>query len=119
VSGSRWFCLLADGLLQVAGGLGRGVTRGGATLHATVVTPTPPRIEFGLRTQYRLGAKRGVAKLTSRALFVEGGDNFFVVLTIQPGPAPEVKVEGEGLDAKVRVGARTIAFDGQKILFGE
>ena len=53
-----------------------------------------------------------------------GGDNLgsrkagslFVVMTLQKGDAPEVKVEGTGLDAKVAVGRQVISFDGEKIV---
>ena len=45
-----------------------------------------------------------------------GGNDFFVVMTLQKGKAPEVKAEGAGLDAKVAVGEQKIAFDGEKIV---
>jgi len=44
--------------------------------------------------------------------------SFFVILTLQRGAAPAVKVEGTGLDAKVTVGQQTVRFDGQKVIFG-
>jgi hypothetical protein len=49
-------------------------------------------------------------------LRAQGGSNFFVVLTIQKGPAPEIKVEGSGLDARVTVGSRTLRFDGERLV---
>jgi len=41
---------------------------------------------------------------------------FFVVLTVQEGPAPEVSVTGSGPEATVAVGNQILRFDGQKIL---
>ena len=45
------------------------------------------------------------------------GENFFVIMTLQEGPAPEVIVEkGNGLDAVVRVGERRVRFDGENVI---
>jgi hypothetical protein len=52
-------------------------------------------------------------------VYAEGGDAFFVIVTLQKGDPPVVTVEGSGLDARVTVGRRTVRFDGEKILFGE
>jgi hypothetical protein len=51
-------------------------------------------------------------------LFAQGGDSFFLVATFQDAkaPAPQVKVEGEGLAAKVVVGNRLISFRGDRIV---
>jgi hypothetical protein len=53
------------------------------------------------------------------AIKATGGDDYFAVITVQQGAAPAVKVEGEGLSAKVAVGARTVRFDGEKIVLGK
>jgi hypothetical protein len=46
--------------------------------------------------------------------------SFFVVMTMQEGPAPAVKVvSGEGLNAVVNVGDRQVRFDGEGILIGD
>jgi hypothetical protein len=34
-------------------------------------------------------------------------------MTLQPGPAPDVKVEGAGLKARVTVGKAVVSFNGQ------
>ena len=48
------------------------------------------------------------------------GQSFFVVMTMQRGPAPEVKVvSGEGLDAVVDVGGQMVRFDGENVLIGD
>jgi hypothetical protein len=48
-----------------------------------------------------------------------GVDGYFAVITVQNGAAPVVKVEGEGLSARVAVGTQTINFDGAKIVLGK
>jgi hypothetical protein len=45
-----------------------------------------------------------------------GADEYFVVITVQNGQAPAVKVEGEGLSAKVTIGGKPVSFDGAKIV---
>jgi len=40
--------------------------------------------------------------------------DFFAVMTIQKGPAPKIEVEGRGIQAKVKVGKRTVRFDAEK-----
>jgi hypothetical protein len=50
---------------------------------------------------------------------IAGRDEVFMVLTIQHGKAPAVKLQGAGLGAIVTVGGRTVAFDGRRIVFGK
>ena len=59
----------------------------------------------------------GEIKLTG-GLTVGGGDTYFVILTIQDGAAPAVKVDGAGADAKVTVGNQTVHFDGKTMVLG-
>lgn len=92
--------------------------RGQATLSATFVTPAKPVIEFGERSVYTQTAKSGISRAFSRAIFVEGGNDFLVVMTIQQGEPPEVRVEGSGLDATIHVGGQTVRLNGAKIVLG-
>ena len=47
-------------------------------------------------------------------------ESFFVVMTLQEGPAPEVRiVSGAGLEAVIQVGGRQIRFDGENVLIGD
>ena len=69
-------------------------------------------------TQFALAEESGVnlsglfvAPPRGRPGRLRGSNEYFVVFTIHSGPAPEIKVEGEGLKAQVRVGRRTIRFD--------
>jgi hypothetical protein len=57
------------------------------------------------------------ARLSGGAIPAAG--EYFVVLTLQQGPSPAAKVEGSGLAAKVAVGRRTVAFDGQRIVLAK
>ncbi|MFP4105095.1 MAG: hypothetical protein ACLFVU_03300 [Phycisphaerae bacterium] len=100
-------------------GNGFELTRGDANLKATFVTPKDVDVQFGVRDRYILHHKSGVSRTRSKALFATGGDSYFTIITIQKDKAPEVKVTGKGLDAKVTVGKRTIEFDGKKVIFGD
>jgi len=98
------------------------VKQGDATLHATFITPAGVKIETPGEVQYaakkegkRVSGPKAKVILTSTVPVVAiGGDSFFVVLTLQEGPAPEVIVEkGRGLDSVVRVGKQRVRFDGE------
>jgi len=52
---------------------------------------------------------------SSRSLTAYSDGDYFAVFTLQRGKAPEIKVSGEGLDAVVTVGKRTIRFDGKTL----
>ena len=52
----------------------------------------------------------------SRSLTAWGDGDYFVVFTLQRDKAPEIKVRGEGLDAVITVGKRTIRFDGKTLM---
>ena len=97
------------------------ISRPGGTLRGTFVAPESPELEFGVRSRWTVGYKQSISKAISRAVFAEAGPgaDFFCVMTIQRGEPPEVKVTGSGLSAVVRVGDRTVRFDGRGIVFGE
>ncbi len=65
----------------------------------------------------RDAAKKGTPKMPG--IYAEGGDAFFVVVTLHKGDPPPVKGEGSGLDARVTVGRQKVRFDGTKIVFGD
>ncbi len=88
----------------------------GASMRATFVTPQRPRMEFAEKAQYRDGAKGNVSREASKAIFAEGRDAFFVILTIQNGEPPKVTWKGKGLEAVATVGGQTVRFDGKKIV---
>jgi hypothetical protein len=59
------------------------------------------------------------ASTADAAVQARAEGDFFVVITVQKGPAPRVNVSGEGLAGKVVVGGRTVSFDGAKIVLSE
>jgi hypothetical protein len=60
-----------------------------------------------------------IAPALTGAIKATGGREYFAVITVQNGAAPAVKVDGEGLAARVTVGRQEIRFDGGKIVFGK
>lgn len=97
------------------------IRQGDATLHATFVAPAAVKLTAGTRTmQIKRSAGHQAGKpmdVRFSAVFAEGGDDFFVVATLQRGDPPPVKIEGVGLNARARVGNRVVAFDGEKTVF--
>ncbi len=111
-----------------AGGRTFTVTQGDASLVDTVVAPAGAALRLvepgtPVAAVDRRGNKTE-KKLEHPALWVEarpdqgrkGGDDFFVLMTRQRGEAPKPAVDGKGLAARVRVGKRTVRFDGKKVL---
>ncbi len=97
------------------------IVQGDASLRATFAAPSGVKIRSGSQAM-EITASAGhwagqKSKVSLEAVFAEGGDEFFVVATLQRGEPPAVKIEGKGLDAKVRVGGRLVSFDGQKLVF--
>jgi hypothetical protein len=94
----------------------------GATLRGTFIAPGGAKLTAEIRQKSMIGrAGSSAGKKLPRpihAVFAEGGDHFFVVVTVQRGEPPEVKVEGGGLRATATIGKRTVRFDGRKIVFG-
>jgi hypothetical protein len=98
----------------------------GATMTLTFVGPVNAEVKAETQTlKFNKTYNRGVGTFTAPGIYASGADpkdgEFFVVVTIQrPGAAaPEVKVDGKGLAAKVTVGQQTVSFDGQKIVLGK
>jgi hypothetical protein len=96
----------------------------GAGVRGTFAAPAKPQVRIDQRgVTFEKTYNRGKGEFQDPGIFVTGADatagEFFVVLTIQRGDPPPVKVGGSGLGAEVTVGKRTVAFDGQKIILGE
>jgi hypothetical protein len=88
---------------------------GNSTLQ-TCMLPKSVKLSAEVREKSMVGGAASVAgKVLERPIagvFAEGGDDFVAVVTIQRGPAPEVKFA----NAKAQVGARTVSFDGQTVV---
>ncbi|MHC5058450.1 MAG: hypothetical protein ACYTKD_27655, partial [Planctomycetota bacterium] len=89
-----------------------------ATLKATFVAPRELALDFVEQWALVINFKSNVSRVASKALLAEGRDSFPAVATLQKGAPPVVRVAGDGLDATVTVGRRTVRFDGTKIVFG-
>jgi hypothetical protein len=93
----------------------------GASLRATFVSPKNPQLAHA-KGRMKAHPLSGVDDADVNAVHVTGvgptAGDFFVVLTLQKDAAPEVKVDGEGLEAKATVGAQTVRFEGRKIVVG-
>lgn len=93
------------------------ITKGDATLRGTFILPKNVKLSAEVRNKQMVGGAASVAgKMLERPIagvFAEGGDDFFVVVTIQRGSAPEVKTEGE----KVRIGKRVLSFGDGNLIF--
>ena len=96
------------------------LANGGVTYKATVISPLNAKIAKARGA----GAQKisGVPDADRDAIHVTGpsgkeGD-FFIVMTLQKGPAPKVNIQGGGLKATATVGTLRLGFDGQKIVVG-
>jgi hypothetical protein len=100
------------------------VKAGDCSMRAVFVAPAGVQHRPVVGDMPSAGGKGGtVVSIYRNALHFHGADpkagDFFVVMTLQKGEAPPVKVEGSSLDAKVKVGDQTVSFDGEKIVFGK
>jgi hypothetical protein len=93
---------------------------GDVSLRATFVVPADVSLERVRGERWVRLPEGGSGEVMLDAVQATGAEvtngDFFVVMTLQRGPAPEVKVEGEGLRAKVRIGRQVVAFDGKKLV---
>ena len=102
-----------------------------ATLQATFITPKGVEIKapgtINVRVMTDLDKKKQQLDRNYRpeptptevpvVAGAKANESYFVVMTLQEGKAPEVKVEkGEGLESVVCVGGRRIRFDGENVI---
>ena len=52
-----------------------------------------------------------------RRIEATGGDQFFVVMTVQHTQPPQVNITGYGLNSVVTIGQQTISFQDDQIIF--
>ena len=109
---------------SVEGQVAKIVKPDGANLHLQFAAPAEVDLKAENRAiTFKRTYNRGNADMPAPGFYASGKDpndgHFFAVATIQKGKAPEIKVEGKGLDAVIRVGKQTVRFDGTKIIFGK
>lgn len=78
--------------------------KNGATLKGIFITPEPVKITY---QKNELGGQ----------IRATGGNNFFVIMTIQKEQVPEFKVTGSGLESTVQIGKQTIEYKDNQIVF--
>jgi hypothetical protein len=79
------------------------------TLLGRFVTPAEPQVSFD--------AHRSKAAWTNMRVISDAEQaDYFVVMTVQTGAPPEIKVAGAGLEAVVTVGEQEVRFDGRKLV---
>jgi hypothetical protein len=97
------------------------LTKGAATLRGTFAAPAGVALRTGVESRVlpgRVGHSGGAYRKGSFSLVAAGGTTYFCVMTLQRAAPPPVAVTGEGLDAVVTVGGRSVRFDGRRIIFG-
>jgi hypothetical protein len=93
--------------------------KNGASLQGTVVAPAPAKIETldqTIRHEINYHGAHRQENFPRTIVNITGGEFFYVVLTIQKGGAPAVKVAGDGPRAVATVGGQAVRYDGQKIV---
>lgn len=97
------------------------IDHGDASLKATFITPDGPELK-AMNEYVEVGVKgdrhRSYEGTLQRVRAI-GTGHFMVVVTIQKGAAPVVKVDGTGLDSTVTVGGRVIRYDGKRVILSE
>ena len=90
-----------DGKVSIDGQTFTISAQNGATMKGTFITPSQVKISY-----------------QDGKILATGGDEFFVVMTLQKGEAPPLEISGKGLNAKIRVGGQRIGFNKDKIILG-
>lgn len=96
---TKTWIMHVEGKVKIEGKSFSVLASNGATMQGTFITPVKLSFE----------SEQNGGKILAT------GDRFFVVMTVQKGLAPEVKVVGSGLDATVRVGNQTLSFMDDRI----
>jgi hypothetical protein len=96
------------------------VPKGAAALRGVFVTPGAVQAKATVN-EVMLGAAGRQTPRKIPSILAQGGEDFFLVATVQEAGAapPAVQIEGTGLDAKVTVGRRRVAFDGEKVVIAD
>lgn len=100
----------ADATVSV-NGLGFTLAQGDATMTARFVSPEDVKVSAGTERIEVGDPRHGFHGKVRRVKAEAAGGSFFVVATLQRGPAPAGKVTGAGLGATVTVGGQTVRFD--------
>jgi hypothetical protein len=102
-SDARTWVMYSSGKVKIEGQSFTLQGDSGATMRGTFIVPD--RVKLSAQSE-----NNGVK------IMAVGADEFFVVMTVQKGRVPQVKISGSGLDANVRVGDRAIFFVADRIV---
>jgi hypothetical protein len=108
--------------VSVAGNAFTITAANGASLRGTVVSPRGAKIETAdqsLDHEINYHGKHGNYSFPRTIITITGGEFFLAVMTVQKDAAPELKVAGEGAEARGTVGSRRVGFDGAKVVLGK
>jgi hypothetical protein len=93
---------------------------GGAAMRGMALSPVRPQVKAEIRSGAFHNAHSGDMKYSIPGIFITGEEpaagEFFVIVTIQRGDPPAIRVDGEGLKSVATVGKRRVSFDGEKIV---
>lgn len=98
------------------------VAEDGATLRGTFIVPANVEISKIGPCPFVYKNLKGELEneiIPLRGIQAQGGNNFFVVMTLQKSSPPAVAVSGTGLTATVTIGNQTIRFVEDKIVVGQ
>jgi hypothetical protein len=104
VEGERHWLLHTQGSVTIRGRQFTVRSPEGKSLRGTFITPQSVKIEV----ENRFGKKRIVAR---------GNGDFWVVMTLQSGRAPDLKVRGKGRATTVQVGSQQIYLSDRQVVF--
>ncbi|NET71674.1 MAG: hypothetical protein F6K62_12285 [Sphaerospermopsis sp. SIO1G2] len=102
--GEKTWTMYTQGKVSISGQEFTITGSSGKTMKGKFITPKNVDLSF-----QKMG-KKGV-------ILARGGDEFFVVMTVQSDKSPNIEVSGEGLNSIVKVGEQEIMFADEQIFF--
>ena len=120
---NRWIlCTVEENRIEIAKNRFTIAAPNGATLTGTVVGPADPKMwqgEFEIGHEINYWRDHRGANFKRRVLQIGGGEFSFVIMTLQRGAAPEVKMSGAGPAAKAVIGDCTVSFNDDRIVLSK
>ena len=89
-----------------------------ASLKATFLAPPQVQLDAGTENIQVRDSRHGYHG-PIRRVRATGGNEFFVVMTVQRSAPPAVEAKGDGLKARATIGGQTVRFDGKSIVLGK
>ena len=91
-------------------------TRGKIRLYKNTFTITSTNTKATLKGTFIAPSKVKLSVASDGTLEARGGNDFFVVMTVQSKKAPQLDIEGTGLNANVKINNRLISFEDDRII---